>query len=332
MMVGGMEPWRTVLKSDPLPWLLQNETPAVRHLALRRLLDERPDSPAVRSAQAAAMRSDPIAAILAAQDEDGFFEPRHRWPKYRGPMYSLTFLHQAGADPAHSRVRRLCEYMLEGVPGLDGRLGPGIDWQVHCFHGNTLAALINFGFADDERVQRAIDWQARAITGDGVRGWPLGRTTGPGFACGYNGGLSCAWGAIKALLAFAMIPPNERSPMTKRAIAKSVEFLLSCDPAVADYPAGWPGKVSPLWFRLGFPSGYVADLLQNLEALVAVGSARDARLGNAVDFILSRQDVRGRWRNDHVYERQTWAPFDTTHSTSKWVTLRACTVLRAVLG
>src|SRR5262245_7149418 len=29
--------------------------------------------------------------------------------------------------------------------------------------------------------------------------------------------------------------------------------------------------------------------------------------------------------------RRTWAPFDTTQSTSKWVTLRACTVLRTVL-
>lgn len=86
---------------------------------------------------------------------------------------------------------------------------------------------------------------------------------------------------------------------------------------MADYPAGWQGKVSPLWLRLGFPSGYVADLLQNLEPLVPVGSARDARLGNAVHFLLSRRDVHGRWRSDHAYERQTWAPFDSTHSTSK---------------
>src|SRR5215467_7275434 len=327
-----MEAWLTVLRGDPLPWLLAKETPAVRHLALRRLLDEPPDSTAVRRARTAAMRSDPIAAILAAQDEESFFEPRHPWPKYRGPMYSLTFLYQAGADPAHPRVIRLCEYILDGVPARDGRLGPGVDWQVNCLHGNTLAALIAFGFASDERVRRAIEWQARAITGEGVLSWPLGRTTGLGFACGYNSGLSCAWGAIKALLAFALIAPAERSPVVQRAIDQGVEFLLSRDPAVADYPAGRQGKISPLWFRLGFPFGYVADLLQNLEALVAVGSARDARLGNAIDFIVSRQDAQGHWRNDNAYERRTWAPFDNTHSTSKWVTLRACTVLRAALG
>ena len=326
-----MEAWRAALTGDPLPWLLEKETSSVRHLALRRLLDEPPDSPAVRRAQDAAMRSDPIAAILAAQDEEGFFAPRHKWPKYRGPMYSLTFLHQAGADPAHPRVRRLCEYMLQRLPG-DGRLGPHVDSQVHCFHGNTLAALIDFGFAEDEQVRRLVDWQARAITGEDVPSWPLGRTMGPGFACGYNGGLACAWGAIKAVRALALIPPADRSPLVRRAIHQGVEFLLSRDPAVADYPAGWKGKISPLWFRLGFPSAYVADLLQNLEALVAAGSARDSRLGNAIDFVLSRQDPQGRWRNDYPYERRTWAPFDTNHATSKWVTLRACTVLRAVLG
>jgi len=126
------------------------------------------------------------------------------------------------------------------------------------------------------------------ITGEGVLSWPLGRTTGRGFACGYNGGLPCARGAIKALLAFALIAPMERSPLVQRAIDQGVEFLLSRDPVVADYPAGWQGRTSPLWFRLGFPLGYAADLLQNLEALVAVGSARDARLGNAIDFIVSR--------------------------------------------
>src|SRR5262249_28819293 len=162
-------------------------------------------------------------------------------------------------------------------------------------------------------------WQARAITGEDVSSWPLGRTTGPGFACDYNGGLPCAWGAIKAVRALALIPPADRSPLVRRAIHRGVEFLLSRDPAVADYPAGWNGKISPLWFRLGFPSAYVADLLQNLEALVAAGSARDSRLGHAIDFVLSRQDPKGRWRNDHPYERRTWAPFDTNHATSKWV-------------
>jgi hypothetical protein len=35
-----MSGWLRVLKGDPLPWLLEKEPPAVRHLALRELLGQ----------------------------------------------------------------------------------------------------------------------------------------------------------------------------------------------------------------------------------------------------------------------------------------------------
>lgn len=86
----------------------------------------------------------------------------------------------------------------------------------------------------------------------------------------------------------------------KRASATSVDR-----PAVADYPAGrgpdGQGRISPKWFKLGFPSGYMADVLQNLEALSSVGRAGDPRLVRAVEFVLSRQDAAGRWRNGHAH-------------------------------
>ncbi len=66
-----MEAWRAALKADPLPWLLEREDPAVRHLALVRLCDEPKDAGEVRRARRAAMRADPIAGTLAAQDPEG---------------------------------------------------------------------------------------------------------------------------------------------------------------------------------------------------------------------------------------------------------------------
>jgi CubicO group peptidase (beta-lactamase class C family) len=62
-----------MLKDDPLPWLLEDETPVVRHLALRQLLDLPEDALEVRQARAAAMQTDPIASILAAQHPAGFW-------------------------------------------------------------------------------------------------------------------------------------------------------------------------------------------------------------------------------------------------------------------
>jgi hypothetical protein len=182
-------------------------------------------------------------------------------------------------------------------------------------------------------VQQAIEWQARAITGEGPIRFYASATTGPGFACAANEGLRCAWGAIKAMRALARVPRNDRSPLVKRAIAQGTEFLLSCDPATANYPMAYGNtRPSASWFTLGFPSGYVADVLQNLEVLCELGHARDARLRPALQWLLSKQDADGRWTNEYAYNKKTWVDFERHGQPSKWVTLRACHVLRQARG
>ena len=51
-----MTTWLRMLKGDSLSWLLEEETSAVRRLALRQLLDQPEDAPEVRQARAAAMQ------------------------------------------------------------------------------------------------------------------------------------------------------------------------------------------------------------------------------------------------------------------------------------
>ncbi len=152
--------------AEPLPWLLEPATPAVRHVALRDLLDRSADDPEVVAALDAAMRTDPIASILAAQSPDGYWEkpgPGYA-TKYRGTVWQLMFLDQLGADPADERIQRACTYVLEhavtsnGGFGASGRLGehpPPPSAVIHCLNGNLLRALIGFGCLDDPRVQGA---------------------------------------------------------------------------------------------------------------------------------------------------------------------------------
>jgi len=121
--------------------------------------------------------------------------------------------------------------------------------------------------------------------------------------------------------------------MVTRAIDAGVDFLLSRDPAVADYPAAYSdGRPSAAWFKLGFPSGYVADVLQNLDVLAELGHARDARLAHATEWLLERQDADGRWTNRYAYNRKTWVDFERQGRPSKWVTLRACRFLRTAVA
>lgn len=338
--------WTSALNIDPLPWLLEDSTPVVQHMALRVLLDRPEDDPEVSSALEAAMRTDPIASILTAQHPDGYWvKPGPGYsPKYTGTVWQVIFLDQLGADPTDSRVRAACEYVLSHALAEAGGFGssgskdemtsPPPSRVIHCLNGNLLRALIGFGRLDDDRVQRSIEWQARSITGEGFdppyRYYRSG-ASGPGFCCAANEGLPCAWGAVKALLALARIPPQSREPYVQRAIEQAADFLLSRDPSVADYPMGWGNKrPNTSWFKLGFPSGYVSDVLQNLQALCEAGYAGDPRIQPAVEWLLSKQDEQGRWKNQYAYNGKTWVDFERQGEPSKWVTLRACYVIRSL--
>ncbi len=274
-----------------------------------------------------------ISATLAAQHPEGFWvKPGPGYgPKYTGTVWSLMFLDQFGADPGDRRIQRACAYVLDHAQAraVGSATTAGTAVALHCLHGSLLRALIGFGWLEDDRVRAAIEWQARSITGEGFVSWYRGATSGPEFSCGVNGGLPCAWGAIKALRGLVRIPPGRRSPLVRRAIQDGVQFLLSRDPAVAAYPA--KGRVSPNWFKLGFPSGYAADMLDNLDVLADLGHAKDPRLAHALEVVLAKQDDLGRWKNEYPYGRTTWVRAEDNRSPSKWVTLRACRVLKAAL-
>jgi hypothetical protein len=331
--------WLDRLNADPRPWLLEESDPAVRAATLRHLFGRPDTDPEVIEARTRAMETDPIAGILAAQDPEGYWiKPGPGYsPKYRSTVWSFMFLEQLGADPADDRIRTAAEYVLTWTPTSAGGLGcsggttvPPPSSVLHCLNGNLLRALIRFGYLDDPRVRAAIDWETRAVTGEDMERWYRSRTSGPGFACGVNDGRPCAWGAVKAMRGLAAIPPRRRTKRVRRAIEIGADFLLSRDPSVADYPmpAG-DTEPSKLWFKPGFPSGYSADLLQVLEVLAEVGRGRDPRLHGAVEWLLDRQDDHGRWRNRHAYNRTTVVDIERQGQPSKWVTLRACTVLQA---
>jgi hypothetical protein len=334
---------REWVKRDPHPWLLEEDeaNPGVRYFTLVELLDRAEDDPEVVAAQCATMTTGPIPAILDAQSADGYWvAPGPGYlPKYRATVWQIIFLAQLGADGRDRRVRAGCDYLLghsrdaHGALSMDGRP----TGRIHCLQGNLAAALIDLGWLGDERLESALDWLARSVTGEGVapaedRHEPVryyrSGNSGPGFCCSANDHQPCAWGGVKATLALSRVPDDERTPSITAAIEQGVEFLLSRDPAVADYPMGYSTKPSQSWFRFGYPIGYVTDVLQNLEVLTALGLAADPRLTRAIDLMLSQQDADGRWALRYTYNGKMWADVEQKGQPSKWVTLRALRVLK----
>ncbi len=319
-------------RGDPLSWLLEPDpaNPAVRYFALRDLLDRSRDDPEVLRARLDIMATGPVPAILAAQQPEGYWAKAGTGysPKYRATDWQVIFLGELGADPTDERVQRGCEYLLRHSTTTAGAFSynQAPHGTVHCLNGNLLAALISLGYAGDPRVDAALDWQARAITGEGEMRYYLSGTTGPGFACGVNLGQPCGWGATKALKALTAVPADQRTPLVQRAIHAGVEFLLSRDPAVADYP--YTERVSSTWFKFGFPLSYWSDVLESTAVLVDSGHGSDARLANALHLILGKQDDQGRWKLENSLNGKMWIDIEKKGKPSKWVTLRALRVLK----
>ncbi len=339
----GVVGWTDHVTGDSLPWLLSPETPAVRAATLQRLLEKPAEDPEVVAARAAAMKADPIRSILRAQSPEGWWiKPGGGYsPKYTGTVWELIFLDQLGADGTDCRIQLACDYVLDHTQTTSGGFGAGAvkvgrppppSRVIHCLNGNLVRALAGFGRLDDPRAAAAVNWAARAITGENIDRYYASGTGGPGFACVANEQKPCAWGAVKELLGLARVPPTRRSWLVRAAINQGVEFLLSRDPAIADYPTlSTDTKPSTAWFKLGFPSGYVADVLQTIEVLCELGHAHDPRLAPALRWVEAQQRD-GVWTNRYAYNGKTVVDIEAQGRPSKWVTLRACSVLKAAWG
>lgn len=330
--------------STIMDWLLEPENPGARYLALRDLLDLDEDNLELSKARHQAHTNGPIAVYLSKMKDPGYWsEPGAGYmPKYFSTVWSLLVLAQLGASlKEDERIARACSYYLDhamtpgGLISMSGTPGGTID----CLQGNMIWALTALG-CRDQRLDLALDWMARSQTGEGVapagtkdveRRYYAGKC-GPNFSCGANGNLSCAWGAVKVMLAFSAVSKDKHTPEVKAAIQAGVDFLLGIDPAAADYPHAYAAKPSGNWWKFGFPVFYITDLLQLVEAIAALGFGNDPRMRNVVQIIRDKQDSEGRWSLEYGYKGKTHWDFGQMKQPNKWVTIRALRVLKTLSG
>jgi hypothetical protein len=334
--------WQTQLKGDSVSWLLESDPPGVRYLALRDVMRLSSEDAELKSARRKAHKEGPIAKILSHMEKEGYWVktgPGYN-PKYRSTVWAIILLAQLGASASEDkRLAQACDYLLnhmaEGGQFTTTTSGAP-SGTVDCLQGNLCWSLTEMG-CDDPRLDKAYDWMARTVTGDGIV--PMkdkdalvryyAYKCGPNFACGVNNSLPCAWGGVKVMLAFGKLPEKKRTPLIKKAIKQGVDFFFGIDPATARYPTRLGDKPNRAWWRFGFPVFYVTDLLQLAEALAGLGYADDRRLASTMTIIREKQDEKGRWPLEYDYTGKTWLDFGRKKQPNKWVTLRALRVLRS---
>ncbi len=331
---------RNLIPEKTLEWLLEPENPWARYLALKHLSNLSENDPELITAREIAHLEGPIKIVLDAMRLDGYWVedgPGYN-PKYRSAVWSLILLAQLGASiDFDSRIHKACQRYLNTVLSVNGQIssnGPP-SGTIDCLQGNMLASLLDLGYLDS-RLDKAFEWMARSVTGEGVstmkdKKAPLryyAGKIGPDFQCGANNKLSCAWGAVKVMLAFSKLTKDKRTPLINRAIQRGVDFLFSTDPADAGYPNGWNPKPSGNWWKFGFPVFYVSVILQITEALAQLGYAQDSRLNRSIQLIKDKQDPEGKWKLEYGYSGKTWVDFGHKKEPNKWVTIRAYQVLK----
>ena len=139
--------WQDQIKSDPLPWLLEPESPGVRYLALRDLLDRPAQDTDLLHARKTAHLKGPIAAILDNADLEGWWVrpgPGYN-PKYRSGVWSLILLAQLGAspeeDPLVATVRNYCADHALTHDGQFTMTGSAAG-TIPCLQGNMCRAML----------------------------------------------------------------------------------------------------------------------------------------------------------------------------------------------
>jgi hypothetical protein len=145
------EDWKKLLKADPTDWLLEEENPAVRYLALRDIVEA--GEKEVQTARRKAHREGPIATILDNMNPEGWWvHPGAVYnPKCTGTSWSILALAQMGGSVEEDkRVAAACSYLLDNALAKGGQFSSNGDASktFNCFQGNMLTSLMDLGCRD----------------------------------------------------------------------------------------------------------------------------------------------------------------------------------------
>ncbi len=309
------------LKGDPLPWLLEPENPPVRYRALIDILNRPRDDAQVRAAQAAIPAFPPVAELLAAQKREGYWGKQNYYlPRTgRGTFWVLSVLGDLGLTARNEHVQRACDYMFthQRENGAFCRCqqvpGQGIVWQEHtevCTHARIVRFLIQFGYADDLRVRKAIDWLV-----------PIQRDDGMWF-CREGGRRGCLRATLDVLRVAALDSWLAARPGIPQAAAAVCDLLM--EPRMSRYHVG---DAWGTWESLKYPY-FGFGVISALDALARLGyTFQVPKIAAAVEYLLGRQMPDGTWSADESWPDPP-IDFGRSGEPNKWLTLDALRVIK----
>jgi hypothetical protein len=325
-----MSTWRTSLRYDPVPRLLNAPDPALIFFVRRDVLDE--PQPEFRS-----LWDLPEAQrLLARQRQSGAWE----YPKKGGALQpynnfavletwrSLGILIDMYAyDRSHPAIEHAAAYLYscQSPQGdLRGILG---NQYMPYYHSAIMEILVKAGFADDRRVRRGLDWLLTMRQDDG--GWII-----PAQALPASKKTHRFWRG-------APLPPDRALPFSHLATGMGLRGLVA-HPAYRARPEVRaacmllksrmfePDRYNDrrgreYWLKFQYPFWW-PNILTVLEMVARLGvTSHDSEVAKALAWFLDNQRADGLWDTGYGHGSRA-ARMEC------WVALSICRVLRAFLG
>ena len=315
------------LKPPALNWLLEREDPPIRFHTLHDVLGRPLDDKDVREARSKIRDYSPVRKILRVRNRDGYWPPGETCyhPKWTSTVWPLMLLGEMGLDPDEgvkaASERFLDQHQLQnGAFSCPSRLEKvRKKWEEPCLTGNMVRTLLVFGYGEDPRIKKAIEWMPKDQLEDG------------GWNCNYPEKKvkhSSFMSTIEPLWAYSEIPRNKWTRKMKRSVDQGAEFLLMHRIYKSDHHH-WKHSL-PFTTALHFPMYYYYDALHGLRVLAKLGYGDDERVQDAVHLILSKRTPQGKWLLEGDWSREPEAQqnkrkalvdVEELWKPSKWITL-----------
>jgi hypothetical protein len=228
----------------------------------------------------------------------------------------MQLVRATGVDPADPGVASAVARLQAGFrwhesfgakPFFDGEVEP-------CINGGALALGAYFGRPSGDLARRLIGEQLE----DG--GWNCDAPKS--VRSSYHTTICVLEGLLEYERAAGL------SPEIAEARKRGEEYLLER----GLFRRRSTGEVaSPAFLTFAFPPRYEYDILRALDHFRAAGARPDARIGDALHVVKSKQQPDGRWLLDRAHDEALALPLPLAESVgepSRWNTLRGLRVLR----
>jgi len=316
-------------ENPAIDWLLASD-PAIRWQAMRDFTQAPADEVAAERAKVATEGWG--ADILAAQEDNGTWPGKERFPEYP-TFHHLLLLRDMGLEPDSEQARQAVSRVADNVQWLmkiredelpkDEDISwwhkPFFEGEVEpCINGRVLTIGTYFGVDMQPLVERLLGEQMA----DG--GWNCDQEVGS-----TRGSFNTTICVLEGLLEYERA--TGATPELTAARQRGEEYLLerqlrrrlSTGEVIEEDKKG-----APPYTQFSYPAEWRYDILRALDYLRDAGRDPDPRMAEAIEIIASKRDDSGRWALGIVHEDAAVAePGAVEGSPSRWNTLRATRVL-----